>query len=110
MDAAGRVQMMRGDFGRALSYHERALAILSQIGFSPVATLDNLAAVYTAQGDLMAVVHMYVQIVHWIKAHWAAQPAPEPLRNFLLKLAQAYEDVGEFRYADDCRNEAELLG
>lgn len=110
MDAAGRVQMMRGDFGRALSYHEQALAILMQAGFSPVGTLENLAAVYNAQGDVTAVVHMYVQIVHYLKSNWMAQPAPGPLRDSLLKLADAYEQVREFRYADDCRNEADLLG
>ena len=110
MDAAGRVQMMRGDFSRALSYHEQALGVLTQAGFSPVATLENLAAVYTAQGDFTAVVHMYVQVVHYLKANWMAQPAPGPLRDSLRKLANAYEQVGELRYAEDCRSEADLLG
>ena len=110
MDAAGRVQMMRGDLGRALSYHEQALNILTQAGFSPVGTLENLAAVYQTQGDYTAVVHMYVQIVHYLKSNWMSQPAPGPLRDGLFKLADAYERVGELRYADDCRNEAEILG
>eukprot|EP00977_Amphora_coffeiformis_P007578 scaffold1667_cov173-Amphora_coffeaeformis.AAC.6 len=110
MDAAGRVQLMRGNISRALSYHEQALTILTQAGFSPVGTLDNLAAVYTAQGDQTAVVHMYVQIVHYLKSNWMTRPAPGPLRDNLIKLADAYEKVGEMRYAVDCRNEAELLG
>jgi len=109
MDAAGRVLLMRGNISRALSYHEQALAILTQAGFSPVGTLYNLVAVYTAQGDHTAVVHMYVQIVHYLKSNWVTQPAPGPLREYLIKLADAYEKVGEIRYAEDCRNEAELL-
>lgn len=110
MDAAGRVHMMRGDYGRALSYHEQALGHLTNAGFSPVGTLENLAAVYKGQGEHTAVVHMYVQIVHYLKSNWMTQPAPKPLREFLLKLAQAYENVGEMRYADDCRQEAGLMG
>lgn len=110
MDAAGRVQLMRGDVGRALSYHEQALNILTQAGFSPVGTLENLAAVYQTQGDYTAVVHMYVQIVHYLKSNWIAQPAPGPLRDGLVKLADAYEKVGELGYAEDCRNEADILG
>lgn len=110
MDAAGRVQMMRGDVGRALSYHEQALGILTQAGFSPVGTLENLAAVYETQGDYTAVVHMYVQVVHYLKSNWMTQPAPGPLRDSLMKLANAYEQLGELRYAEDCRSEAELLG
>lgn len=110
MDAAGRIQRMRGDFGRALSYHDQALSILSQAGFSPVGTLENIAAVYSEQGDFTAVVHMYVQVVHYLKANWLNQPAPGPLREGLMKLANAYEKVGELGYAEDCRSEADLLG
>jgi tetratricopeptide (TPR) repeat protein len=110
MDAAGRMHLLRGDVGRAQAYHEQALQILTAAGFSPVTTLEHLATVYQHQKDSTAVVHMYVQIVHWYKAHWMAAPAPRALQESLRKLARAYEQVGEGRYAEDCRSEADLLG
>jgi tetratricopeptide (TPR) repeat protein len=109
MDAAGRMHLLRGDVGRAQAYHEQALQVLTSAGFSPVATLEHLAAVYQQQKDATAVVHMYVQIVHWYKSHWMAAPAPHALQKSLRQLARAYERVGEGRYADDCRSEADLL-
>jgi tetratricopeptide (TPR) repeat protein len=110
LDAVGRIYTLRGDYQRALTYHEQALTVFSQAGLSPVTTLEHMAAVYTAQGDWTGVVHMYVQIVYYLKSNWIVQPAPVLLKKGLEELAQAYEKVGESRYADDCRQEAELLG
>eukprot|EP00522_Entomoneis_paludosa_P014608 CAMPEP_0172444626 /NCGR_PEP_ID=MMETSP1065-20121228/4643_1 /TAXON_ID=265537 /ORGANISM="Amphiprora paludosa, Strain CCMP125" /LENGTH=412 /DNA_ID=CAMNT_0013195235 /DNA_START=214 /DNA_END=1452 /DNA_ORIENTATION=+ len=118
IDAAGRIHTLRGEYDQALHCHEQALTVLQGTPYA-TAALDNIAMAHMGRGDILAAVHIFVEIVQSIKVVWHAemtkpfyqrhQQVGQELASFLKKLADAYRKLRHDAYADQCMEEANLV-
>lgn len=118
LDAAGRIHSLRGEFDQALHCHEQALTVLHGTPYA-TATLENIAMAHAGRGDFLAAVHIFVDIVTFMKTMWHRemakpyyernQSAAQQLSSYLLKLGNAYKKVHHHAYANQCIDEADFV-
>ena len=118
LDAAGRIHTLRGDFDQALHCHEQALTVLQGTPHA-IPTLDNIALAHMGRGDILAAVHIYVEIIQSLKAKWHGEmikgygdriaSVSRDLAYFLHKLGGAYRKLRHDAYADHCFEEANMI-
>ena len=118
LDAAGRIHTLRGEFDHALHCHEQALTVLQGTPHA-IATLDNIASAHMGRGDILAAVHMYVEIVQSLKSRWHSEmtkgyydrdpSVSQDLADYLHKLGESYRRLRHDAYADHCFEEANMV-
>ena len=118
IDAAGRIHTLRGEYDQALHCHEQALTVLQGTPFA-TATMENIAMAHLGRGDAIAALHVFVEIVQWLKAVWHQemikpyyqrnQGSAQQLADYLQKLAGAYRRVNHEAYAEQCAREADMV-